>query len=158
MLVNGAVDEVSHGEKSATALEAEQAPTPPTDELPGSGHPKQGFRLKPNQVQATLSKKKLLHAAYDAAFIAATNEWHNLVSSGRSGGQKDGTTAKAIAQRYSASLPAGSPKLTARSLYNAYREGRCGRVCPKRGFSSAIPDNYGAEHRRFRVLETGGWG
>lgn len=122
MLVNGAVDEVSHGEKSATALEAEQAPTPPTDELPGSGHPKQGFRLKPNQVQATLSKKKLLHAAYDAAFIAATNEWHNLVSSGRSGGQKDGTTAKAIAQRYSASLPAGSPKLTARSLYNALEE------------------------------------
>ena len=115
-------------EKSTTALEDEQAPTIPRSihdlELPGSGNPRQGFRLKPTQVEATLTKKKILRAAYDAAFIAATNEWHNLVTSGRSGGQKDGTTAKAIAQRYSSSLPDGSPKLTARSLYNAYREGR----------------------------------
>lgn len=109
------------------------------EELIGKGKPRVGYRLKSSQLDKARLKKLADRQKFDDAYIAATNEWHGLVTSGRSGGKLDGTTATAVAMRYASTLPVGSPKLTARSLYNAYRDGRCGIACPRKGFSPAIP-------------------
>ena len=121
--------------KKQSALE-QDSEGPPTDDKLGKGKPQKGFRLKPSQLEKVRSQKLSDRFQYDAAYIAATTEWHKLVTSGKAGGKKDGTSAQAIAERYAATLPVGSPKLTARSLYNAYRDGRCGQVCPKREAST----------------------
>ena len=121
--------------KKHSALE-QDSEGPPTDDKLGKGKSHKGFRLKPSQLEKVRSQKLSYHFQYDAAYIAATTEWHKLVTSGKAGGKKDGTSAQAIAERYAATLPVGSPKLTARSLYNAYRDGRCGQVCPKREAST----------------------
>ena len=97
------------------------------------------FRLRPDQVQKQAARKAEMKAAFDQVYVEATNEYCEMVRTGKCG--KGALSADGLAERYSAKLPEGcTKKLTGRSLKNAVREGRVGQAPAVPGRKSKVPD------------------
>ena len=88
---------------------------PPPEQASIKGVPEKGFRLTTLQLQKEKSIAAANRAAFDAAYIAATLEWQQMVREGKCG--RGDACADGVAQRYANTLPAGCTlKLTGRSL------------------------------------------
>ena len=125
------------GSCSAERLEGLEAETPGCEEeghaeasTSNKGVPAKGFRLSTTQVSAQVAKAAAAKNEYDRLYIEATQEWAENVCSGKCSSHS--SAAKAVAGKYMSRLPAGY-KLTARMLYNAMSDGRCGKPPPSRG-------------------------
>jgi hypothetical protein len=113
-------------------------PEPESESESGKGVPARGFRLSSGQLSKQRTLDHASRTAYAAAYVAATNEWQQMVCSGKSG--KGDKCADAVAHRHANQLPAGCKKLTGRMLKNAYLNGTCGVPPAGRGPSHSIPD------------------
>ena len=133
--------------KRGAALRKQEAEGPTEDEAvvaiavevgPGKGNAVRGWRLTTGQLakeQAAETKRK---EAFNAAYIAATNEWQLMVCTGGVG--KNDRSSNGVAARYNATLPPGAKQLTGRMLRNALLQGRCGRAPEAPGPKRVIPD------------------
>ena len=78
---------------------------------------------------------------YDNICMQATNEWSEMVRTGKSG--KGAASAAAVAARYDELIPEGCEKhITGNMLKNAYRSGRAGVAPLKPGPKSKIPSTF----------------
>ena len=103
----------------------------------GKGIPAKGFRLSTGQLAKQRSLDQAARSAYNAAFVAATLEWQEMVRSGKTG--KGDQCADAVALRFTNKLPAGCKKLTGRVLKHSYLKGTCGIAPCGRGPGHSIP-------------------
>ena len=117
----------------------QESSLPPPDEgASEKGVPEKGFRLSTCQLQKQKSIATAARAAYDAAYVAATLEWEQMVRSGKCG--KGDASADGVASRHANTLPAGCKmKLTGRSLKHALQQGRCGKPPGVHGPQRVIP-------------------
>lgn len=96
-----------------------------------------GFRLKPDQAAMEMKMHADMRKEFDVVFAEATQEWADMVSSGKRG--KGDKSADAVAARWKAKLPAGCKYvLTGNSLKHAYRNGTCGKPLKKTGLKGGI--------------------
>lgn len=85
-------------------LAASPDPLPEASEANSIGVPEKGFRLSTGQLQKQKSVAIANRSAHDAAYIAATLEWQQMVREGKCG--KGDSCADAVAKRHAKTLPA----------------------------------------------------
>ena len=96
------------------------------------------FRLRPEQVRKQQEKKAAMKGVFNALYTAATEEYAEMVRTGKVG--KGPLSADGVAASYAAQLPDGcTMKLTGRSLKNAVLQGRVGEAPRAPGRKAAIP-------------------
>ena len=128
---------------AAAAATPAPSPVPPQtttaqDSTSGAPRKSPAFRLRPDQVQKQVQKKAELKAAFDQVYVDATNEWCEMVRTGKCG--KGALSAAGVAETFNAKLPAECTKrLSGRALLNAVREGRVGEVPGVPGRKPRIP-------------------
>ena len=125
-------------EAAADAPQDEEVATAQAVEVFGKGKPVKGFRLGSNQLAKTKSMADNLKRLYNMAYVAATNEWADMVANGTSGKRKGGS-ADSVAARYNATLPSDCKQLTGRALMNALLQGRQGVAPRNPGPATRLP-------------------
>ena len=90
----------------------------------GKGVPAEGFRLNSTQVAKAAAVKVEQRRLYEAAFIAASNEWFEMIQSGKCG--RGDNSSDAVGRRHSLHLPSGCRQVQGKALKLAYKERRCG--------------------------------
>ena len=96
------------------------------------GKPVKGYRLSSGQLAKEKAIAATNKAAFDAAYVAATLEWQQMVREGKCG--KGDACADAVARWYTMTLPSAcTTKITGRSLKHAVKAGRCGQPQSARG-------------------------
>ena len=104
----------------------------------GKGVPSKGYRLNSLQAQKESDMKFRVREAHDAAYVAATLEWQEMVRTGKNG--KGDSSADGVAARFNATLPEGAYKLSGRMLKDAFRDGKAGVAPGKPGPKHGIPN------------------
>ena len=103
----------------------------------GKGVPVEGFRLNSTQVAKARAIKAEHRRLYEAAFVAASSEWYEMVQSGKCG--RGDNSADAVGHRHSLHLPPDCRRVCGRSLKKAFSKGRSGVAPLPPGPKAAIP-------------------
>ena len=99
------------------------------------------FRLRGDQVQKAAQLHQAMKADFNTVYAAATLEWQQLVTSGRSG--KGENSADAVAARFNLQLPDGcTRRLSGKILRNRVNEGKAGCGPGQTGPKRTIPDAF----------------
>lgn len=118
--------------------------TAAVEETPGSDEKKRAsevLRLNPVQKKKQREHEQAIKDAFDKTYVAATEEWAELVRTQKNG--RGAMSADGIADKYRAQLPEGCHrKLTGRSLIHPVQQGRVGKAPQARGKKPAIPDSF----------------
>ena len=99
------------------------------------------FRLRGDQVQKAAQLHQAMKADFNTVYAAATLEWQQLVTSGRSG--KGENSADAVAARFNLQLPDScTRRLSGKILRNRVNEGKAGCGPGQTGPKRTIPDAF----------------